>query len=414
MLSSVFVDRPRLAAVISIVMTIAGLLSLLVIPIAQYPDIVPPQVQVSTIYPGASSAVVEATVAQPIEAQIVGVDKLMYMKSVSGNDGSYSLLLSFELGTDPDINTVNVNNRVQVALAKLPSEVRQQGVTVKKKSSALLGVVAVYSPKGTLRPAVHQQLRHHQPAGPDPQHARRRRCDDVRAAGLLHAGLGADRPADRAQPDHRRHRAGHPEPERAGRGRAHRRAADLRRPAVAAQHPDQGAADLARGIRADHPAHQSGRLGAAAGRRGPARTGRAEPRPRHPVQRQAGGADRGLPVARRQRADHAGCGEAAARRPAEDLPRGSGLEGHLRPHHLRARHHPRGGKDAGRSLRAGGGGGVPVPGKLARHPDPHHRRAGQPDRLLRRAERHRLFGQLRCRCWRWCWRSASWWTTPSW
>ena len=135
MLSSVFVDRPRLAAVISIVMTIAGLLSLMVIPIAQYPEIVPPQVQVSTMYPGASSAVVEATVAQPIEAQIVGVDKLMYMKSVSGNDGSYSLLLSFELGTDPDINTVNVNNRVQVALAKLPSEVRQQGVTVNKKSA---------------------------------------------------------------------------------------------------------------------------------------------------------------------------------------------------------------------------------------------------------------------------------------
>ncbi len=152
MLSSVFVDRPRLAAVISIVMTIAGLLSLMVIPIAQYPEIVPPQVQVSTMYPGASSAVVEATVAQPIEAQIVGVDKLMYMKSVSGNDGSYSLLLSFELGTDPDINTVNVNNRVQVALAKLPSEVRQQGVTVNKKSSALLGVVAVYSPKGSYDP----------------------------------------------------------------------------------------------------------------------------------------------------------------------------------------------------------------------------------------------------------------------
>ena len=152
MLSSIFVDRPRLAAVISIVMTIAGLLSLMVIPIAQYPDIVPPQVQVSTMYPGASSAVVEATVAQPIEAQIVGVDKLMYMKSVSGNDGSYSLLLSFELGTDPDINTVNVNNRVQVALAKLPSEVRQQGVTVKKKSSALLGVGAVYSPKGSYDP----------------------------------------------------------------------------------------------------------------------------------------------------------------------------------------------------------------------------------------------------------------------
>src|SRR6202035_2690649 len=149
MISSVFVDRPRLAMVIAIVTTIAGLLSLFVIPIAQYPDIVPPQVSVTTLYPGASAAVVEATVAQPIESQIVGVDKMIYMKSVSGNDGSYSLKASFELGTDPDINTVNVNNRVQVALSKLPEDVRKQGLTVKKQSSALLGVIALSSPKRT-------------------------------------------------------------------------------------------------------------------------------------------------------------------------------------------------------------------------------------------------------------------------
>jgi multidrug efflux pump subunit AcrB len=139
MFSAIFIERPRLATVIAIVTTIAGLLSLLVIPIAQYPDIVPPQVSVTTVYPGASAAVVESTIAQPIESQVVGVDKMIYMKSVSGNDGSYSLKVSFELGTDPDINTVNVNNRVQVALSKLPEDVRKQGLTVKKQSSALLG-----------------------------------------------------------------------------------------------------------------------------------------------------------------------------------------------------------------------------------------------------------------------------------
>jgi hydrophobe/amphiphile efflux-1 (HAE1) family protein len=149
MISSVFVDRPRLAIVISLLLTIAGLISLKVIPLAQYPDIVPPQVSVTTFYPGASASVVEATVAQPIEAQMVGVDKLLYMKSISGDDGSYTLTLSFELGTDPDINTVNANNRVQVALSKLPSEVRQQGVTVKKQSSALLGVISIFSPNKT-------------------------------------------------------------------------------------------------------------------------------------------------------------------------------------------------------------------------------------------------------------------------
>src|ERR1700720_2576718 len=152
MISAIFVDRPRFAIVIAIVTTIAGFLALFSIPIAQYPDIVPPQVSVTTFYPGANSSVVDATVAQPIEAQVVGVDKMIYMKSVSGDDGSYTLTASFELGTDPDINTVNVNNRVQIALSSLPQDVQRQGVTVKKKSSALLGVIAVYSPKHTHDP----------------------------------------------------------------------------------------------------------------------------------------------------------------------------------------------------------------------------------------------------------------------
>jgi len=113
MISAIFVDRPRLAVVIAIVITIAGLLALTRIPVAQFPEIVPPQVQVSAVYPGASAAVVEASVAQPIEAQVVGVDKMIYMKSTSANDGSYNLTVSFQLGSDPDINTNAVNNRVQ-------------------------------------------------------------------------------------------------------------------------------------------------------------------------------------------------------------------------------------------------------------------------------------------------------------
>jgi hydrophobe/amphiphile efflux-1 (HAE1) family protein len=149
MISEIFVRRPHLVTVIAVVTTIAGLLSMSVIPVAQYPDIVPPQVEVSTSYPGASAAVIEATVAQPIESQVVGVDKAIYMKSVSADDGSYHLLVTFELGTDPNIDTVNVNNRVQVALSKLPDDVRREGVSVKKKSSALLGVIALYSPKNS-------------------------------------------------------------------------------------------------------------------------------------------------------------------------------------------------------------------------------------------------------------------------
>src|SRR5215469_6645753 len=152
MISALFVDRPRLAVVIAIVITIAGLVALTRIPVAQFPDIVPPQVQVSAVYPGASAAVVEASVAQPIEAQVVGVDKMIYMKSTSADDGSYNLTVSFVLGSDPDIDTVNVNNRVQTALAQLPSEVQLEGLTVQKKSSAVLQFLMLYSENGKQDP----------------------------------------------------------------------------------------------------------------------------------------------------------------------------------------------------------------------------------------------------------------------
>ncbi|WP_342725280.1 multidrug efflux RND transporter permease subunit [Bradyrhizobium sp. B097] len=152
MISAVFVDRPRLAIVIAFVITIAGALALMQIPVAQFPDIVPPQVTVSAVFPGASAEVVESSVAQPLEAQVVGVDKMLYMKSTSGNDGSYTLTVSFALGTDPDINTVNVNNRVQSALAQLPTEVQAQGLTVQKKSSAVLQFIVLYSKSGEQDP----------------------------------------------------------------------------------------------------------------------------------------------------------------------------------------------------------------------------------------------------------------------
>ena len=147
MISGTFIDRPRLAVVIAIVITIAGLLGLSRIPVAQFPDIVPPQVTVQATYPGASADVVESSVAQPIEAQVVGVDKMIYMRSQSGNDGSYNLTVSFLLGTNPDINTVNVLNRVQTAMPELPPEVQSEGTTVQKRSSAILEFINFYAPQ---------------------------------------------------------------------------------------------------------------------------------------------------------------------------------------------------------------------------------------------------------------------------
>ena len=148
MISDVFIARPRLAAVISIVITLAGIIALTQIPIAQFPNIVPPQIEVKGTYAGASAEVVEATVAQPIESQVIGVDGMLYMKSTSGSDGSYTLTVTFAVGTDPDLNNVKVQNRVNLAEPRLPNEVKAQGVSVKKKSSALLQVIALASPDG--------------------------------------------------------------------------------------------------------------------------------------------------------------------------------------------------------------------------------------------------------------------------
>ncbi len=145
MLARIFVDRPVLACVLSVVILLLGGISAGLLPVAEYPEVTPPMVRVSAVYPGADARVVADTIAAPIEQQVNGVEKMLYMTSQSNNDGSYTLDVTFEIGTDVNMAQVLVQNRVAVAEPSLPSVVRAIGVTTKKRSAAILLCVSLYS-----------------------------------------------------------------------------------------------------------------------------------------------------------------------------------------------------------------------------------------------------------------------------
>jgi HAE1 family hydrophobic/amphiphilic exporter-1 len=150
MISRFFIDRPIFANVIALVTILLGVISVLRLPVEQYPSITPPTVRITTNYPGANAQVVANTVASPIESQVNGVENMLYMSSTSSGDGGYSNTITFEIGTDLDTAQVLVQNRVAIAEPQLPEEVRRQGVTVKKQSSNIILVISLTSPDKTL------------------------------------------------------------------------------------------------------------------------------------------------------------------------------------------------------------------------------------------------------------------------
>ncbi len=145
MFSRFFIDRPIFASVLSVLIVLIGAVSYFGLPTAQYPDLAPPVIRVEALYPGANARTIADTVASPVEQEVNGVDGMIYMSSVS-SDGRYQLDVSFKTGTDVDMAAVLVQNRVSIATAKLPEDVRRQGVTTRKQSTAFVGVVSVYVP----------------------------------------------------------------------------------------------------------------------------------------------------------------------------------------------------------------------------------------------------------------------------
>jgi multidrug efflux pump len=147
-ISRFFIDRPVFATVLSIIIVLAGLVAMRVLPVAQYPQIVPPDIVITATYPGATAETIAATVAAPLEQQINGVERMIYMRSTSTGAGTMNLTVTFEIGTDPDQAAINVNNRVQRALPVLPPEVSRQGLVVQKRSTSILQVLTMSAPQG--------------------------------------------------------------------------------------------------------------------------------------------------------------------------------------------------------------------------------------------------------------------------
>ena len=299
-----FVRRPVLAMVISILMVIVGLITLRGLAIEQYPSVVPPQIQVQTFFPGASAEVVEQSVASPIEQMINGVDDLLYIRSISGNDGSYSASVYFETGSDQDISNMLVQNRVQQATASLPQQVIQYGVTVRKAQSNILMLVSLYSPKGTYDQTF---LANYVTLNVLDPMLRVKGVGDARllsqSSYTMRLWLRPDRMAqlglDATDVAYRP-----ANPERADPRRPDRRAAAGLAARIPVPGPGAGLPADRGGIRQRHPALQPGRIADPGAGRRPHRARRAVVQHQHAHERHAGRVPRRVPGHRRRRAAH--------------------------------------------------------------------------------------------------------------
>ena len=304
-----FIHRPVFAIVISLIILIAGGISIFTLPIAQYPQISPPTVEVEINYPGANAETVEQSIATNVEAEVNGAENMIYMSSKSSSDGRYVLTCTFKVGANLDLANVDINNRVNKATAKLPQEAIASGISVKKKSPDILLAISVYSPDSTFDETFLSNFTSINLVDPIARTPGRRLDDDRRPARLRHALLGSARQAGQARADGHRSRQRDQRAEPGGSRRTGRTAAGQGRHAVPVHGERQGPPDRPVRIREHDRPHAAGRLHPAHEGRLARRTLRQElhqlrPQGRHPGHR----ADH-LSAPRRQR--HSDRGERA-------------------------------------------------------------------------------------------------------
>ena len=392
-MSGFFIRRPIVAIVISLILVIGGLVMMRTLPVAQFPEIAPTQVQVSALFTGADAVTVEQSVATPIEEQMNGVEDMIYMQSVNGNDGSYTLSVFFEVGTDPNTANVLVQNRLTQAQSRLPASVNAFGLTVRQAFSFPLLVFALYSPKGTYD---NRFLGNYATINLTDQLMRVPGVADLRVFGssaysmrvwidperLANLGLTVARfDPRRATPEHGQSRG------------ATGRRANPARPGVHLHHSRQGPSDHRGGVCRRHRARKSRRLDRPAQGRGAHRARQRELQPDRPLQGAELGGHRGLPATRIERARHRDPHPPGHGSGAEGLPARRGLRRLGRRDlagvggHQGDRHHVARGPGPGRDR------GLCVPADLARHPDPAAHRAGVAAGGLHHLSSGRLFAE---------------------
>ncbi len=363
-----FIDRPRFATVVSAFLTLIGLGAMFVLPVAQYPEIVPPTVQVTTSYPGASADTIARTVATPLEQQINGVENMLYMSSQSTGNGQLTVTVTFRIGTDLNVAQMLTQNRVQDALPRLPEDVQRLGVQVRKSTPSILLAVHLYSPNhshDTLYLSNYATLHVKDTL------ARLQGVGDVQIQGAREYAMRIWIDPDRAaahDPDRQRDIGRAARAERAGLGRDPEPAAGGARRGLPDQRRGAGPAGHARAVRRHRaevgPAgagHAPARYRARRGGRGRLRRDLVQgPRRRH--------RDADLRRARRELAGRRARGAGGHGRAQEGVPGRRRLPDHLRPDHL---HRQVGGRGDHHHLRgdpAGGGRGVRVPAETGAPP----------------------------------------------